>query len=205
MIRGATPVADVAPSLSSGSAKSPSKVWVRASSKSYQRRPPVRLNRSVRASDAGDVGRDVLDALRAPVAQRPLRRRDHREGHGLEVLLALAGGDGHRHLLGEVRRISSFQLGRRRLLLRTGPAGLLRAHGQRDGQQQGAERPESSMHRSLRDPLQSPRVFVPTLYAGACRGIRGACCGNRGAEARRQRRRATITHTFASGDHSSPA
>ena len=42
MTRGATPAAVVVPSLSSGSANRPSNVWVRRSSKSYQRRPPVR-------------------------------------------------------------------------------------------------------------------------------------------------------------------
>ena len=52
MMRGATPFADVVPSLSRGSAKSPSNLWERASSKSYQRSPPVMLNRSVRAMDA---------------------------------------------------------------------------------------------------------------------------------------------------------
>ncbi|MCY4506003.1 MAG: hypothetical protein OXG35_03440 [Acidobacteria bacterium] len=52
MIRGATPLAGVVPVLSRGSAKSPSNTWVRSSSKSYQRRPPVRLSRSVTATVA---------------------------------------------------------------------------------------------------------------------------------------------------------
>ena len=46
MIRGATPVAVVVPSLFSGSANSPANTCVRASSKSHQRIPPVRLRRS---------------------------------------------------------------------------------------------------------------------------------------------------------------
>ena len=51
MTRGATPVARTVPSLSSGSANSPSNTCVRRSSKSYQRRPPVSRRRSVTATD----------------------------------------------------------------------------------------------------------------------------------------------------------
>ena len=66
--------------------------------------------------EAGDVGRDVLDALGAAVAERLLRGRDHREGHRLEVLLALARGDRDRDFLGEVRWLDRFHLGRVGLL-----------------------------------------------------------------------------------------
>ena len=61
--------------------------------------------------EPGDVGGYVLDASGAAVAERLLCGCDHREGHRLEVLLALAGGDRDRHLLGEVGRLASLRLG----------------------------------------------------------------------------------------------
>ena len=76
-------------------------------------RPTRRASRSGsgrdRGSDGepGNVGGYVFDALGAAVAERLLCGCDHREGHRLEGLLALAGGDRNRYFPGEVGRLAS--------------------------------------------------------------------------------------------------
>ena len=108
--------------------------------------------------EPGDVGGYVLDASGA-VAERLLCGCDHREGHRLEVLLALAGGDRDRHLLGEVGRLASLRLG---VLDPPGRVSLLRRRRRRQDHQQGAERPASYGHGNL-------RAWIVAMFMRICR------------------------------------